>query len=248
MNRTQRIQLTPHKSPVADVSGTVRVPIRRFWLLWRMAGAVFAMIVSGYALVMQGIHYGDQAPQDMAAIAQQQIDRQNPTDAKELVTHATHDADRMQNYMFHRWPIWSFGITAYVLLLASRTLFLEFGRLQGDEPGVIASPRTLTVNVDAKRRKLKPIPWTAVSGTELQRVEGFPGLTIRLREPGHVVFDGVLASRLPNTGRTSVALSSHYLGISAKELKELLDGYIATSASSTALSSASVARSPLGIK
>ena len=232
MSRMQNIQFTPKKSLIADVSGTVRVPIRRFWLLWRMAGAMFALVVGGYALVMQGIHYGDSSPQDIATLVKERVAAQDSTDVKELVDHATHYSDHLQNYMFHRWPVWSFGITAYVLLLACRTLFLEFGRLQSDEAGVIASQRALAVNMDAKRRRLKPIPWSVIVGTELKRMEGFPGVSVRLREPGHIVSEGFFASRLPNTGRVAVMLSSHYLAISANDLKQLLDGYIANYATS----------------
>jgi hypothetical protein len=235
MSRMQRVQLTPQTSPSRkpDIGGTVRVPIRRFWLLWRMAGAVFALIVSGYALIVQGIHYGDTVPStDIATIAKEQFVDRGSVDPKELVDRATHYSERVQNVVFHRWPIWSFGITAYVLLLASRTLFLEFGRLQSDEPGLIASPRALTVNIDAKRRKLKPIPWTAMSTVELRRIEGFQGVSIRLREPGHVMYDGFFGSRLPNTGRTVVDISSRHLTMNAKELKQVLDGYIATYATS----------------
>jgi hypothetical protein len=230
MSRMQRVQLTPGRSPslARDVSGTVRVPIRRFWLLWRMAGAVFALIVSGYALIMQGIHYGDTVPRtDIATIAKEQFNGHAAVDATQLVGDATHYSERVQNFVFHRWPIWSFGITAYVLLLSSRTLFQEFGRLQSDEPGLIASPRALTVNIDAHRRKLKPIPWTAISAVELRRIEGFQGLSIRLREPGHVIYDGFFGNRMPNTGRTAVTISSSHLAMNAKELKEVLDRYIA---------------------
>jgi hypothetical protein len=196
-----------------------------------MAGAVFALIVSGYALIMQGIHYGDTVPRlDIATIAKEQFSGHAPVDATQLIGDATHYSDRVQNFVFHRWPIWSFGITAYVLLLSSLTLFREFERLQSDEPGLIASPRALTVNVDANRRKLKPIPWTAISAIDLRRVEGLQGVSVRLREPGHVMYDGFFGSRLPNTGRTVVALSSRQLAISAKELKEVLDRYAAAAA------------------
>jgi hypothetical protein len=233
MTRMQRVQLTQRKpSPTApDISGTVRVPIRRFWLLWRMAGAAFALIVSGYALIVQGIHYGDSVPRmDISAIAQEQLSGHAPVDATQLIDNATHYSERVQNEVFHRWPLWSFGITAYVLLLSSLTLFREFERLQSDEPGLIASPRALTVNVDANRRKLKPIPWTAISAIELRRVEGLQGISVRLREPGHVMYDGFFGSRMPNTGRTAVALSSRQLATSAKELKEVLDRYVAAAA------------------
>ncbi len=230
MSRMQRVQLTPQKSSALapDVSGTVRVPIRRIWLLWRMAGAVFALIVSGYALIMQGILYGDTVPHtDIAAIAKEKLSGRGSVDVKGLIGNATNYSERVQNAVFHQWPIWSFGITAYVLLLASRTLFLEFGRLQSDEPGLIASPRTLTVNIDANRRKLKPILWTAVSAVEQRRIQGLWGVTIRLREPGHVMYDGFFSSRLPNTGRTIVDISPIYLATNAQKLKQLLDHYLA---------------------
>ena len=231
MSRMQRVQLTPQKSPslTPDVSGTVRVPIRRVWLLWRMAGAVFALIVSGYALIVQGIHYGDAVPRfDIATIARENLDGRHSIDARQLFEDATNESGRVQNAVFHQWPIWSFGITAFVLLLASRTLFQEFGRLQSDEPGLIASPRALTVNIDANRRKLKPIPWTAISAVELRRIQGLWGVTIRVREPGHVMYDGFFSSRLPNTGRTAVDISATYLATNAQKLKQLLDGYLTT--------------------
>jgi hypothetical protein len=238
MSSTQRVTLRSQKTTAyaPDASGTVRVPIRRFWLLWRMLSAVLALLISGYALVMQGIHYGDAAPNvDLAAIAKEKFSGNASTDTKRLFDEATRYSTTVQNVFFRRWPIWSFGITAFVLLMASRALFLEFGRLQSDEPGLIASPRALTVNIDVKRRALKPIPWTAISAVELRRTEGLQGVTIRLREPGHVMYEGFFASRLPNTGRTSVTISPLNLAMTGKELKQLLDGYIATYATSSTL-------------
>ncbi len=235
MSRMQRVQLTPQKSPslAPDVSGTVRVPIRRIWLMWRMAGAVFALIVSGYALIMQGIHYGDTVPRlDIAALAKEKLDGRQSIDPKHFFEDATNESGRVQNAVFHQWPAWSFGVTAFVLLLASRTLFLEFGRLQSDEPGLVASPRTLTINIDANRRKLKPIPWTAISAIELRRIQGLRGVTVRLRESGNVMYDGFFSSRLPNTGRTTVDISPIYLATNAQKLKQLLDGHIAMYATS----------------
>jgi hypothetical protein len=231
MSRMQRVQLTPQKSPslAPDANGTVRVPIRRIWLFWRMAGAVFALIVSGYALIMQGIHYGDVVPRlDIADIAKEKLNGRHSVDPRRLFEDATNESARVQNAVFHQWPLWSFGITAFVLLLASRTLFLEFGRLQSDEPGLIVSPRALTVNIDANRRKLNPIPWTAISDVELRRIQGLWGVTIRIREPGHVMYDGFFSSRLPNTGRTAVDISPTYLASNAQKLKQLLDGYLPT--------------------
>lgn len=234
MSRMQQIQLTARKkSLAADASGTVRVPIRRWWLLSRIAGAVFALIVSGYALIMQGIHYGDAVPRfEVAGIALEQLSETGSVDAKKIVDDATRYSAQVQNTVFHQWPLWSFGVTALVLLLASRTLFLEFGRLQSDQPGLVASPRALTVNVDANRRALKPIPWSAIGSIELRRVQGWQGVTVRLREPGHVRYEGILASRLPNTGRTVVPLSTLQLSANAQDLKEILDGYLAAHADS----------------
>ena len=232
MSRMQRVQLTPQKSPslAPDVSGTVRVPIRRIWLLWRMAGAVFALIVSGYALIIQGIHYGDVVQaMDLSAIARQKIAGESSVDAKQVMD----DAATVQNIVFHKWPMWSFAITAYVLWMASRTLFREFERLQSDEPGLIASPRALTVNIDSNRRKLKPIPWTAISAVELRRVEGLPGVTVRMHEPGHVMYDGFFGSRMPNTGRTAVSISSRQVALNANELKDILDRYVAAHTTSS---------------
>ncbi len=228
MNVTSLFNTTTSSDVRIDgpIASTVRIPLHRGRIVWRLLCAIAVILFSAYALIHQALDYvprRDAGP--VVTIGQQEL-RNVPADKREIAATAAEYVGTVQKYTRDYGREWRMFVTVAALLTAVFAVFREMARLQSMEAGMIVAPSGVTINSEATHRIAKRIEWSDISAIADRNYKGRPGVAITLRDPERFLDGGTFFSGLVRkSGDARLVVAPGSLQISKDDLKTLLTRY-----------------------